>query len=249
MLEQRPHPTIRHWGFLLTEMVLIVASILFAFALDSWWDERKERVEETEILHGLKEEFLLNRSMLERRIATHSSDLLAIEELLAAAMRGHWESTEIEVDQALAALIAPPTTDLGNGVLDALIGAGRIELLTNRRLRVRLAAWEGVFEEVRDDEIMSRGFVLDVIIPYLIRRGVPLSGPISVWKDQWHSASRSIVDTPGALPRLLSDPEFGVILEVRVGFKIHATGEYQAALDAVGEILSEIDASLADQNL
>jgi hypothetical protein len=41
MLEQRSHPTTRRWGFLLTEMVLIVASILFAFALDSWWDERK----------------------------------------------------------------------------------------------------------------------------------------------------------------------------------------------------------------
>jgi len=249
MLEQRSHPTIKRWGILLTEMILIVASILFAFALDSWWDERKERVEETKVLHGLKEEFLLNRSMLEQRIATHSSDLLAIEELLAAVLRGYWDSTEIEVDQALAALIAPPTTDLGNGVLNALIGAGRIELLTNRSLRARLAAWEGVFEEVRDDEIMARGFVLDVIIPYLIRQGVPMSGPISLWKDQSLNAPRSIVNNPEALTRLLTDPEFTVILELRVGFKMHATGEFQAALDAVGEILAEINKSLADQNL
>jgi hypothetical protein len=33
MLEQTSHPVARPWGFLLTEAVLIVASILLAFAL------------------------------------------------------------------------------------------------------------------------------------------------------------------------------------------------------------------------
>ena len=36
----------------------------------------------------------------------------------------------------------------GNGVLDALISSGRIELLRNRELRARLAAWRGVIDEV-----------------------------------------------------------------------------------------------------
>ena len=34
MFEQKPLTTIWRWGFLLAEMVLIVASILFAFTLD-----------------------------------------------------------------------------------------------------------------------------------------------------------------------------------------------------------------------
>lgn len=37
-------------GKLFREGVVIVASILLAFAIDAWWDERKERVEEREIL-------------------------------------------------------------------------------------------------------------------------------------------------------------------------------------------------------
>ena len=75
MLEQRLHPNLRRWGMLLSEMVLIVASILLAFALDSWWDERKDRAEEAEILHGLQQEFLLNRSLLQSRVDQHGSDL------------------------------------------------------------------------------------------------------------------------------------------------------------------------------
>ena len=66
---------LKRWGFLFTEGVLIVASILLAFTLDSWWDERKERREEAEILHGLNNEFLLNRAMLDYRIGRHELDL------------------------------------------------------------------------------------------------------------------------------------------------------------------------------
>ena len=73
-------PGIRKWGFLLTEMVLIVASILFAFALDSWWDQRQLVTEEREILLGLQEEFVLNRSKLETRMAMHEGNLAAVEQ-------------------------------------------------------------------------------------------------------------------------------------------------------------------------
>jgi hypothetical protein len=249
MLEQRTRSVIKSWGFLFTEMVLIVASILFAFTLDSWWDERKEQVEETKILHGLQEEFLHNRAVLEDRIDKHSRNLAAMVELLDATMSGSPESTELEIDHALASLVAPPTTDLGSGVLNALISAGRLELLTNRELGIRLAEWEGVFGEVLDDEIMGRKFVFEEVVPYLIRHGVPMSGPFSTWPEGYPSGTRSISDDPDALARLLSDPQVRTMLEVRIGFKIHATGEYREALEAVDGILSEIDTSLSDRRL
>jgi hypothetical protein len=246
MLEERMEPGIRKWGFLLTEMVLIVASILFAFALDSWWDRRQLATEEREILLGLQEEFILNRSKLESRIVTHEINLLAVEQLLAATGEGHWNSKEVSPDQSLAALIAPPTTDLGNGVLSGLISGGRIELLSNKELRARLAAWEGVIAEVHDDEDMGRTMVLDLVLPYLIRNGVPVSGPMSTWPDNWSGPSRSVADDPDALARLLSDPQFSVILEVRLGYNHHTTGEYRMAMEAVERILDEIRVSLAD---
>ena len=132
MLEERTETNLRSWGFLLTEMVLIVASILFAFALDSWWDQRKQGAEEFEVLLGLQEEFQLSQSKLQGRIEQHETNLHNLEELLAATTRGRWSASDLSVDQALASMIAPPTTDLGNGVLAALISSGRIELLSNK---------------------------------------------------------------------------------------------------------------------
>jgi hypothetical protein len=245
MLEERMEPGLRKWGFLFTEMVLIVASILFAFALDSWWDQRKLGAEEREILLGLQEEFELNRAKLQSRISQHEKNLQAVERLLAASGSDRPHRADLDVDQSLAALIAPPTTDLGNGVLSALISGGRIELLGNLELRARLAAWEGVIAEVHDDETMGRTIVLDIVLPYLIRHGVPVSGPMSTWPDNWSGASRSLADDPQALDRLLFDPQFSVILEVRLGYNHHATGEYRMAMEAVERILDEIQASLS----
>lgn len=245
MLEERLNSNFRRWGFLLSEMVLIVASILLAFALDSWWDERRDRTEEIEVLHGLQKEFRLNQSLLAARLQKHEVDLANMEILLDAAIRGQWSSEQPGVDQALASLISPPTTDPGNGVLGALIGSGRFELLRNRSLRARLAAWAGVFGEVHDDEIMSREFVFDRIVPYLIENGVPISGPMSQWPGEWHKNPRSITERPQDLHRLLNDSRFSVLLEAHVGFKMHTTGEYQTALEAIDAILVEIDESLA----
>lgn len=223
---------------MLAEAVLIVASILFAFGIDAWWNERQERIEETEILLGLKQEFALSRATLVRQLAYNSDGLDAMEALLAATDRDSWKSDELTVDEALGLLIGPPTTDLGSGVLDALVSAGRIQVLSNTELRIKLAAWEGVFEEVRDDEIIGRNFVFDRVIPYLIRWGVPLTRAFDYVRIQ---SRMSIEDDPVALSRLLADPEFQTILDVRYGFKSHTTIEYESALEAVDEILFEID--------
>lgn len=228
---------------LVAEVLVIVASILLAFGIDAWWGERQERIEETEILQGLREEFDRSWTALEKQNAYHSSALLSFEALLAASHRGSWESKTQSIDEALGDLIGPPTTDLGSGVLDALVGAGKIQILSNQSLRTKLASWKGVFEEAHDDEVLGRNFVFDRVVPYLAKHGVPLSGAFDHTRKRWRA---SIADDADALSRLLADPEFHTILEVRYGFASHTTGEYESAMKAIAEILAEIERSLSE---
>jgi len=244
MTEQTTRGGTRRWGFLLAEMVLIVASILLAFALDSWWDERQARAEEQEILQGLNKEFREIRDQLNRRLGQYDSGVLRLSHFVEASRKGAWEDEPGSIDGALAALISPPTTDLGTGVLDALISAGRLELLGNRELRRLLAGWDGVFAEVNDDEEFSRAYVFNALIPYLTRHGVPMSGVFQTWYEQG-LPGRSLGDDPALLQRLLNDPEFQSLLEVRLGFWLHMGGEYHNALEAVDTILAEINRSIA----
>ena len=56
---------------LLVEGLVIVASILAAFALDRWWESVRARREEQQVLQGLDAEFRTARDQLETSLALH----------------------------------------------------------------------------------------------------------------------------------------------------------------------------------
>lgn len=227
------------WAQIGVEAVAIVASILLAFAIDAWWDERQLRVEEGEILLGLQQEFAQKREILEEYRAMNDRALIAMVELLQASHRGSWDDAGLEFGTALGRVLTPATADLPNGVLAALISSGRLEIVSSKALRERLAAWSGVYDELRDDEINNAGLIFDLAIPYLARTGVPMSQSFSAI-ERTGAPRRSIMDQPDVLSRLLTDPEFLSILEIRYGLALHTQEEFGAALAAVDAILMEL---------
>jgi len=230
------------------EAVVIVASILLAFAIDAWWDERQERIEETEILLGLQSEFSRYRDDLDTSIEYHANVRLLTEELMASTRRGSWDSKTLSIDHALITLSDPKTHDFGGGVLDAMISAGRLEIISDHDLRVKLASWNEVLSEIRDDEINSGLLSENQVIPYMVRWHIPQSRGIELCCDwsKWPQATRSIEDDPDAVSRLLSDPEFEVLLDFRYIFVAHVELEFEAAIQTINEILDAIDNSLSE---
>ena len=215
-----------------------------AFGIEAWWDERQERAEEVEILVGLDEEFVAYRSTLEGVLAQHQNMLSAVEQLLDASQRGGWDPADGQADQALLYLLMPPTIDLGRGVRDALVSSGRLESLSDPDLPIKLASWEGVFDEVVDSELGSRQFVYDQIIPYLARRGIPLSQALSLDIGGWPVPTELLADDPAVRRALFADDEFETLLQTRYWMLAHTTGEYEAALNAIDAIISMIESSL-----
>jgi len=232
------------WKRLTLEVTAIVGSILLAFGIDAWWEERQDRREEQQILQGLHAEFEENRTVLQRHLTRHLVEIQSLESVLDAIERGRDKDVGSTIDTALTGMLTPSTTDLGNGVLDALLGSGRIEILTNRNLRAKLAAWAGVIGEVWDDQANNGRMVFKLYVPYFVHNDVSPSTPMSTWYQDWTIPMRSISDDPDAVARLLGDPEFRVLAELRYGFKRHLTDEFEAALAATEEILEEIKRSL-----
>ena len=59
------------WKRLVAEAAAIVLSILLAFAIDAWWDDRGERRAEQLLLQRLKADFLDIQSALELIASEH----------------------------------------------------------------------------------------------------------------------------------------------------------------------------------
>jgi hypothetical protein len=232
------------WPRIVAEGAAIVASILLAFAIDAWWQDRQVRQEEQEILRGLQEEFDSIHNVLSQDRALHLERLESLENLLVAIDQENLEEFRRVLDATLLEMMSPGTSELGNGTLDALLSSGRMEIMTSRKLRAQLASWNGVISEVWDDQDSNAKSVFDIHIPYFVGENVAVGAMMHHWYPDWPIYKRSVSDDLSTVKRLLQDPQFRILVEIRYGYKRHLTGEFDAAIAAVEAILLEIENSI-----
>ena len=147
------------WLRAAVEGVVIVGSILLAFALDAWWDERARRLELLEQVDVLAGEMESTRAALERVRGAHAAnaDLAAH---LAMVLNGVDRGAEVVVsDTLLGPLLPQVTADVTTGSLDAFLAAGGLELIDDAEVQSYLLGWSAQVEDLLDDEIYLRNFV------------------------------------------------------------------------------------------
>ena len=232
------------WKRLIAEGTAIVLSILLAFGIDAWWDERKERIEEQQILQGLNEEFSLIRDVLKDHKHIHLGRLQALEDLLAAFDVDKSKRTTEVVAAGQEELLAPTTSDISNGTLRALLSSGRLEIIENERLRKLLVGWEISIEEVWDDQRAMSKLVYEIHAPYFISEGHGVGEVVDIWHSGNTASVRSIGEDAAEVERLLNDPRFQSMVEHRYLYKLHLTEEFESAIAAADEILAEINESI-----
>lgn len=158
---------------LVAEGVLIVVSILLAFTIDAWWDDRGRRQDEREAFRALVQDFESAAGQLASVSLAHDSAFMAAERLLE--LTGP-EANAIAVD-SLARLIAPliriPTFSPPLGALDALLGSGELRLVENADLRAALASFPSSLARMNRTQSYGADLVLRDLLP-LLSREVPL---------------------------------------------------------------------------
>jgi len=232
------------WKRTTVEAAAVVASILLAFAIDAWWEERGLRIEEQQVLQGLREEFLSVRKVLSEHLSEHLKGLQALEDFQIAAKGVNVKEGGAIVDAVVVELLSPMTSDLGSGTLAALLSSGRIEILNNRTLRAKLASWEGVIGEVWDDQEFNAKSVFEFHVPYFLAENIPAGAAMHQWYDEWSLPRKSPSDDPDMVSRLIGDETLRAMVEIRYGYKRHLTVEFEIAIDAVDAILAEIESSI-----
>ena len=177
ILERRP----------LVEGVVIVLSILLAFAIDAAWDYRVARAFEEELLNSLLQEYGGNRATLERTVRRVEGDIERIDAFYA--MRPE-QLVDLPADSANAywgALSRPLTFQLASGATATALSAGNLDLIRDRQLRELVAGWPARAEDIEEraqvmvglegtwyDFVPTRGWAQDALGPV---RGADLPEP------------------------------------------------------------------------
>ena len=139
------------WKRISIEAAAIVASILLAFAIDAWWDERKERLEEKEILQALYVEFEANREGASFVVLSHELSVQSAARLINLSEGEILALSVEEVGRYLRYFAAPQTFDAVRGSVDALMSSGRLGILRDRELREAITTFVNILEDARED--------------------------------------------------------------------------------------------------
>jgi hypothetical protein len=130
--------------------VVIVASILLAFAIDAAWEYRQHREAESELVAALTREFSANRETL---LATISRVELAQHRIDRLVGLSSAEAGGLPPDTAWTLLDAtwiPNTYELSNGVVTSALSSGTLALIGQASLREAVAGWPGRVDDIRE---------------------------------------------------------------------------------------------------
>lgn len=172
------------------EGVVIVGSILLAFALQAWWDDRAIRQEVVEDLVNVDRELVDNAARVRyqvdfmRRIVTAADTVVR----LMGARAG-----EIVLVDTLAWLgIDGPSLTLNAsfGAIDAMMSSGRLASVESPLLRSSLAGLRSRIEDAAEEQTIAQGMKWNQLKPRLAPLiDVGATGRVAVASSS--SASRS----------------------------------------------------------
>jgi hypothetical protein len=220
---------------LLLESIVIVASILAAFALDRWWESVRARAEEREVLEDLDVEFRAAREQLEGTLALHRRILHSVGFVRGELDRAIADGSAFVAlpDTALALLYIPPTTQLRLGTLDGLVGSAHLGVIRDAELRASLASWGTTLDELTEEEWASREYVNTELDRAFRAR-------MNVNPFRWILGETLDAELPGTSSSVPADVEILGVVATRYALLAHGIDEFPPVFDELDRLLDLI---------
>ena len=140
----------------LIESLLIVVSILAAFAIDAWWADHQERTEEKRILVSLRTEFQANADQIPWFIRNHDESVDSAGSMILGFREAGPDASTMVHYSVLDAITSHSSYDPLRGVLDAVFQSGELRYLQNPLIREKLASWPTIVADATENEVVLR---------------------------------------------------------------------------------------------
>ena len=224
---------------LLAEGVMVVASILVAFALDAWWEERQLAQEMREDLAIVDAELTENIRLVDQMVemmlrVTDAGDKLA-EAMLVNSAADH---VDVPGDWLYWGLFINPTLDPSLGAIDAWIATGRMAGLANPELRKRLASVRGKVNDVTEEQIVARDLGVLNFYPALAEQLDDLRPIAEVFKAGFTQRQKiGVLEIPElGLMTIPNNKELRLVVQSRTLWYLGSVSEMRDFRDELVEI-------------
>jgi hypothetical protein len=234
-------PTLRGLRWFAAEFFVVVAGILVALAVQSWWNDRSARLAEHALLQRLRAEFVSNRRMYDDAVEAQRSVITTARRVLEWTGPHPSSVDEAEFESLVAALCAElPRYRPAVSELQSMLASGQLALIRNDGLRAKLAAWPLAVELVGTSEKYLADMVIREFYPYLLERIPLLNLDVSYSTDP--AMRRSGFDIDYRI--LLRDVQFENHVENRWTLSVYILSSMANAHALMEEIIALLDSEL-----
>lgn len=139
--------------------------VLLAFALNSWWNNAKEKQTRNITLSNLLDEMEYNNVELQQTIGIDVFVLrntVALEKILKNTPPG--QMVEI-ADTILSAFIIAATNNPSTGSLNSILASGKIDYINNIELISSIITWNNTLDDAIEDEKTAFDFIENHFLP------------------------------------------------------------------------------------
>lgn len=217
------------------DVVLIVFSILIAFWLDGWREDRVDRRILLQHLGALADEFEQTATIIDTELRSVERSMEGTRSLLG--MMGL--DTAPDPDSARAALSRSLNVGIfttQDPVLTAMLASGELIDLRSDSLMARLSEWRDRTGHLRTDSEHLERNRQEMIFGRFIELGEPFGGfpdDMPEWATRFDQREMSV---------LLTDPALRVIFVLRLNRNIRLARDYRAAIAEARSIAALIEA-------
>ena len=226
------------WQRIIAEGTIIVVSILLAFWIDAWWSDRQARNDEQEAIAQLVDDFRKNAELLETVRSVHEAALAAAYEILARAGLGGESRSDAATAELVYTSLRAWTYDPLLGGTNSLIQSGRLNILSDSSLRIALAGWPDIVEDLNEDERHQNRTTFEQTGPYLISKGVIYDALGAAGRLR-----RIEVQPRSDLSGLLTDPVYLGMISWRVNNLENLLEEVDIVEASIHEILKMLESN------
>ena len=149
------------------EGLVILVSILLAFALDAWWEDAQLDRDVHQELESVGRELRRNQELLIFQIDVIQR-IIAADEYLLGLLQADPSVADVSVSDTVGFLVTTSVTfDPSLGALDALIASGRLAAVADAGLRLRLSGLRALVADATELQERTRGLYFDQMVPLM----------------------------------------------------------------------------------
>ena len=161
-------PEGKYWN-LAGQTVAIVASILLAFGIQAWWEERQQKADERVVLESLLVDLIQKKAIFDRDRNYNETILQASSKLLVAATGDGEELTENDVDILINGFIyGNQESGWDSAPLNSIFVGGNISVVSNQQLIQELSSLYVSFNRLKLFYGYDHDFMLDYVTPFIL---------------------------------------------------------------------------------